>query len=441
MKISRIDLWHVKVPLKAPFHPSWIPGFAQTENRFTLVRIATADGAEGWSAAPAMGQERSGLGQLLGPYFLGERADDIVGVRQRIREMGYLGWRCGWLEAACWDLVGRARGVPVWELLGGRGGRVQLYASTGEVRTGEARVDEVLARMEEGFTGVKLRVHADTLDQDIEQLRSTRAGVGDDVILGVDANQGWRVAVVADAPKWDYDRAEAFCKAAADHGLQWVEEPLAMDGYDDLARLRAATTVDLTGGELNNQGLPEFGVMIERGCYDVYQPDAVFTGGIAETLAIARRVEAAGYKYTPHTWTNGIGFAINLQLYACSKHRDVKLLEYPFDPPGWLPRERDGVLKEPWTHQDGWLDVPTSPGLGFEIDRAALGRYGKHYFTATPVRVAISAVLDKGIATAKALGKVRDKRLADRSAALDAATVDPAQAGLDALGITPLDAA
>ena len=65
MKISRIDLWHVKVPLRAPFHPSWIPGFTQTENRFTLVRIATADGAEGWSAAPAMGRERAGLGQLL----------------------------------------------------------------------------------------------------------------------------------------------------------------------------------------------------------------------------------------------------------------------------------------------------------------------------------------------------------------------------------------
>ena len=126
MKISRIDLWHVQVPLPAPFHPSWIPGFAQTENRFTLVRIATSDGAEGWSAGPAMGKERRGLGDLLGPYFLGERADDIAGVRQRIREMGYLGWRCGWLEPACWDLVGRARGVPVWKLLGGRGGRVQL---------------------------------------------------------------------------------------------------------------------------------------------------------------------------------------------------------------------------------------------------------------------------------------------------------------------------
>jgi L-alanine-DL-glutamate epimerase-like enolase superfamily enzyme len=323
MKINRIDLWHVKVPLKAPFYPSWIPGFAQKENRFTLIRIATENGHEGWSAAPAMGRERAGLGDLLGPYFLGERADDIAGVRQRIREMGYLGWRVGWLEPACWDLVGRARGKPVWELLGGRGGRVALYASTGEVRTGQDRVDEVLARMEEGFQGVKLRVHAETLKEDIEQLRATRAGVGDKVVLGVDANQGWRVAVVADAPRWDYARAEAFCHAAADHGLSWVEEPLPMDSYDDLARLRAATQVDLTGGELNNQGLPEFGVMIEKGCYDVFQPDAVFTGGIAETLAIARRVEAAGFKYTPHTWTNGIGFAINLQLYACSKHRDI----------------------------------------------------------------------------------------------------------------------
>src|SRR3990172_4282187 len=109
MKISRIDLWHVAVPLPAVFRPSWIPGFRQTENRFDLIRLTTSDGIEGYSAAPAMGTERAGLGTLLGPYFLGERADDIASIRQRLREMRYLGWRVGWVEGAGWGIVGKER--------------------------------------------------------------------------------------------------------------------------------------------------------------------------------------------------------------------------------------------------------------------------------------------------------------------------------------------
>ena len=58
MRITQVDLWHVGVPAPAPFYPSWIPGFPQTENRFTLVRIRTQSGLEGWSAGPAMGRER-----------------------------------------------------------------------------------------------------------------------------------------------------------------------------------------------------------------------------------------------------------------------------------------------------------------------------------------------------------------------------------------------
>mgnify|MGYP002065406751 CR=1 FL=1 len=85
-----------------------------------------------------MGRERAGLGALLGPYFLGERADDIANVRQRLREMGYLGWRCGWIEAACWDIVGKACGQPVYNLLGGPcRERIRVYANgwSGGART------------------------------------------------------------------------------------------------------------------------------------------------------------------------------------------------------------------------------------------------------------------------------------------------------------------
>lgn len=428
MKIARIDLWHVAAPLPAPFYPSWIPGFRQTENRFTLARLVTTSGIEGYSAAPAMGEERQGLGSLLGPYFLGERADDIASVRQRIREMGYLGWRVGWLEAACWDAIGKARGVPVYKLLGGTGGRVRLYASTGEVKEAKDRIPEVEARLSEGFAGVKLRVHDADPEVDIAQIRDTARAIDGRGKLMVDANQGWRVAVISDAPRWDYDRALRFCNVAAEHDYAWVEEPLPQDAYEDLAKLRANTEVNIAGGELNSQGLPEFKHMIERGCYDVYQPDAVMTGGIAETWAIMKHAEAAGAVYDPHTWTNGIGFAINLQLFAASAHRETLLLEYPFNPPGWMPEARDGLLLQPWLHDKGFLELPTTPGLGFDIDQSALRRHGTHFYTATKLRVAIRTVLDRGIAGAKDAGAKRDARLADRHKVLDAIEDPPAAA-------------
>jgi L-alanine-DL-glutamate epimerase-like enolase superfamily enzyme len=425
VRIDRIDLWHVAIPLPAPFRPAWIPGLAQTENRFDLIRLTTRSGLEGWSAAPRMGRERAGLGALLGPYFLGERADDIVNVRQRIREIGYLGWHCGWIEAACWDLVGKARGKPVYELLGGRGGRIETYASTGELRSGVARAAEIEARLSEGFEAVKLRVHDATLGEDCAQIREARSAVGGAPVLGVDANQGWRVAAIADAPCWDYDRALAFCRVAEEEGFTWVEEPLPMDDYAGLARLRAATEVAIAGGELNGRGLPEFRSMLERGCLDWYQPDAVFAGGIAETWAIARHVEAAGAVYSPHTWTNGIGLAINMQLFAACGGRQARL-EYPYDPPGWVPEGRDGLLVEPWLHHRGTLELPDRPGLGFEVDRRALRRHGKRFYTATGLRVAVGAVLDRGLSEARRVGRVRRQRLEARDRRLHEIAGDPA---------------
>jgi L-alanine-DL-glutamate epimerase-like enolase superfamily enzyme len=435
MRISRIDLWHVGVPLPAPFFPSWIPGHRQTQNRFDLIRLTTRSGIEGWSAAPAMGRERQGFGALLGPYFLGERADDIANVRQRIREMGYLGYRVGWVECACWDIIGKARGKPVYELLGGEGGSVGLYASCGELKSGAERVEEVQRRVEEGFSTVKLRVHDDTLERDLDHIRTTRKGIGDAVHLGVDANQAWRVAVIDECAKWDYARALAFCREAEDLAFDWVEEPLPMDDYDALARLTAATKINIAGGELNNQGLPEFEVMVERGCYDWYQPDAIFTGGISGTWAIIRHLQSRGATYTPHTWTNGIGFAVNLHLFAASEsRRQGALLEYPLSPPGWVEEPRDALLMEPWLHEKGMLALPTRPGLGFEIDPAALKRHGSRFFTATNLRVAVRAVLDRGLAEAREVGTARRRRLADREAEL-ATMRDPA---LEALAeLTP----
>jgi L-alanine-DL-glutamate epimerase-like enolase superfamily enzyme len=374
-----------------------------------LVRITTEDGTEGWSAGPALGKERAGLGDLLGPYLIGEDATDIALVQQRLREMSYLGWRNWWIEPAFWDIKGKLAGVPVCELLGGAPRDISLYASTGEVRAPADRVAEAEARYAEGFRTIKIRVHEDE-DSDRRQVEATAAAVGDRMKIGVDANQAWRVTAIADAPLWDLARAKRFADLCADQGIAWIEEPLPMDAYDDLAKLTAYSKVPIAGGELHTSAYPELKMMVERRCYSIFQPDAVFTGGIDQTFKLIRLCREHGVTYTPHTWTNGVGFAINLQLMAASGFADDKELEYPFDPPGWIPEARDAMLEEPFLHDRGVLHMTRKPGLGIDIDGRALKKHGKHFFKMDRKRLVLFALRDRGLKAAKEIDATKRAR-------------------------------
>ena len=350
-----------------------------TENRCTMVRIVDSDGVEGWSAGPELITERRGLGDLLA-LTLGQDATDIGLVQQRLREIGYFGWKNWWIEPAFWDMAGHRAGQPLWRLLGAdAGGEVPVYASFGEVRSGAQRIEDVEARIEQGFRTVKIRVHEDE-DADVRQVTEVAEAVGDRVAIGVDANQGWRVSVFGDAPTWDLDRARRFADVCADLGIAWLEEPLPMDAYDDQIALNQYSRVPISGGELHTGGEPELRMMIERGCYAVYQPDALFTGGIEQTRRVIELCRQHGVTYTPHTWTNGLGFAVNLHLWALSER--VKPLEFPLEEPGWIPEARDAMLTEPFLAEGGRVRLPDRPGLGVTVDPDALARHGERFFVA-----------------------------------------------------------
>jgi L-alanine-DL-glutamate epimerase-like enolase superfamily enzyme len=410
-RVAKVELFHVAIPLPATFRPAWIPGMPSNENRFTLVRVTTDDGVEGYSAGPAIGRERAGLGDVLGPYLLGEDATNITLIQQRLREISYLGWRNWWIEPAFWDIKGKIEGKPVCELLGGAPCTVRLYASTGEVKVPEARIEEVEARHAEGFRTVKIRVHDFDEAVDIRQVMETARAVGDRVKIAVDANQGWRVTIVGDSPLWDLERAKRFADACAEVGVAWIEEPLAMDAYEDLSALTTYSRVPIAGGELHSSGLPELRTMIERRCYDIFQPDAVFTGGIAQTMDVIRLCRKHGLAYSPHTWTNGIGFAVNLQLFAASGYADERELEYPLSPPGWTVEARDGILEEAFHHNRGTLETPTSPGLGFAVDRRALARWGKRFFVMDRKRLIWFSLRHRGIKASKEIDRARRARI------------------------------
>ena len=404
MKINRIELFHIAIPLPKPFYPTWIPGYPQTMNRFTLMRVTTDDGVQGLAAGVAFEREREGLGGLLGPYLIGLDPTDIATGRQRIREASFLGWRNYWLEAAFWDILGKVQGKPLWALLGGKeAGRAPVYASNGEIHPSKQRIEEVFQLREMGFKSVKLRVHSFDPAEDVAQVKAVREAVGDSMEIGVDANQGWRVALIDDAPLWTLERATDFARACAELNVAWIEEPLDMYAYDELAELCRRSKVPIAGGEMNG-GWHEFKVMLEKGSYDIYQPDATMGGGISDAKQVLDACGERGLGFTPHTWTNGLGFLINLHVYASGPRNHP--IEYPYEPPGWVPEARDGLLAEPIrVDSDGTVAVPDKPGLGIELDEDKLARYGEKFFEITSRGIAIKAIREKGIFTALRLAR------------------------------------
>ena len=403
MKISLIELYHVSVPLKETFWPTWIPGYPQTHNRFTLIRLVTDDGIEGWSAGAAMSKERQGLGDLLGGYLMGADPTDIGRIQDLLKQAGFLGWRNFWIEPACWDIMGKAAGKPVYQLLDGKARPIDVYLSTGEMHPPAQRVAELLAARQKGFKTAKLRVKNAELKEDVRHIAEIRKGVGDDFVLGVDANQGWLVSIVDRVPAWDLKRARDFAVACADHGIEWLEEPLDSRDYDGNAALKKVSKVKISGAELNH-GWDEIKIMLEKDCFDIYQPDATFAGGIAQVKQVIDACHRSDRLFSPHTWTNGIGFYVNWNMVLADVQNTLPL-EFPLEEPSWIPEFREGIIEPVLPDQDGRLAPFTRPGLGFEIDRRLLRKYGRRFFRLTETRLKIKVIREKGLRAALELKK------------------------------------
>lgn len=406
MKIKAIELYHVSVPLKHTFWPTWIPGYPQTHNRFTLIKIITDEGIEGYSAGIAMGKERSGLGDLLGGYLLGADPTDIDRIQSLLKQAGFLGWRNFWIEPACWDIIGKKEGKPVYELFGGKARPIQAYCSTGEMHPPEKRVDELLALKGRGFKTAKLRVKNHTLEEDIKLISQIRKGVGNVLTLGVDANQGWLVSIIDRIPAWDLKRAGEFAAACYDNQIEWLEEPLDSRDYDGNAALKKESRVKISGAELN-YGWDEIKIMFEKDCFDIYQPDACFAGGIAQVKQVIDACHKNNRLYSPHTWTNGIGFYINWNMVLIDNDNSLPI-EYPLEEPSWVPEFREGIIDPVLPDSNGLLQPFKRPGLGFEINDTLLRKYGKRFFKLNEFGLKLKVIREKGLKEALNLKKRKE---------------------------------
>jgi L-alanine-DL-glutamate epimerase-like enolase superfamily enzyme len=366
VKITEIELLRLRLPLDPPFDAAWDP-VPRTSFAATVVRVRTDEGLVGYGSGDSM--------DGFEPYrdlFVGTDPTAIARHVRTLESISFHGGRYWPLEAALWDLIGQTRGVPVASLFGNSVDRLPAYASSGQLLSGTARVESVLALAERGFRAAKIRVDAAHIDDGIGTVHAVRDAVGPDFALMVDMNQAWRMAGDIRA-SLDPVAVRRAVTAFGEADVLWVEEPLPLEDRGGLRSLRDATGVRIAGGEMV-RSFRELFALVSDDALDVYQPDVVLSGGLSRVRTIAELALFNNRWFTPHTWSNGLGLMANLQVVAGVG--GGPFIEFPVDPPGWTERRRDFFLSAPIDiDADGMLRVPTASGLGIEIDESALAHF------------------------------------------------------------------
>jgi len=375
MKIDRITCRVVDFPLEREFHPAWARGRNQPDLLMVLIEVETDDGLTGLGAAHAGLEAAITIERFVAPYFIGQDPTYVERLVPVLRDAEILGAPAYCMEMPLWDLVGKIAGLPVARLWGGYSDRVTAYCATAEVRSASERVEDVQRMLEEGYRAVKFRFHLKDPRQDLKVVEAVRAAVGDRIEIMVDANQAGVEPGHGGHQPWGFPMALTIARELESMNVRWLEEPLPRHDYDGLRRLRdKLDRLPIAGGE-DNHGLHEFKLLIDRGCYDILQPDALLSEGVGQMRKVAALAEVAGLEVAPHTWGNGIGLLANLHLAAAISN--CPFLEYPNDPPsGWTAAARDQMLAEPLgIDSDGCVHVPDRPGFGVVLDQERIARY------------------------------------------------------------------
>ncbi|GAG08286.1 unnamed protein product, partial [marine sediment metagenome] len=201
---------------------------------------------------------------------------------------------------------------------------------------------------------------SDKLDEAI--VAAAREAIGPDMMLMVDAggsdafwNQGY---------KWALRTAEML----DDYDVAWFEEPLPPDALEDFAALRREAPIPISGGEVLTRR-QSFQPWLQRGAFDIVQPDVTKVGGISEARRIGWMAQEYGVRYIPHGWNTAVGLVADLHLSSAFAGTD--LIEYKTGSP-----YIDDIVAEKWElDSDGMLAIPDRPGLGLELDLDAVAKY------------------------------------------------------------------
>src|SRR4051812_30568378 len=350
----------------------WSAEIRPEDSIHALIAVHTECGRVGHGSVFADGRLVQAGVQVLEPLWRGENALEPERVTEKLHQNTFWMGRGGTLthtisgiDIALWDLLGQATGLPVGQLLGGTyRTRVRPYCSLLMEEPDWMR-DVIAPYRAQGFRAFKIgwgpfgRRDDYRLDEAI--IRAAREAAGPEAQLFVDP--GASDAYWPQGLKWALRTAEML----KDYDVGWFEEALKPDAIDDFVELRRRSPVPIAGGEVMTRR-QSFTPWFVRGALDIVQPDVTKVGGISEQRRIAWMAAEFGVKYVGHGWNTALGLAADLQLAAAL---DAELVEYI----GGSPYV-DGLLETPFAlDEDGYLAIPSVPGLGVRLDREKLGRY------------------------------------------------------------------
>jgi galactonate dehydratase len=361
-----------------------------------FAKVETDDGLYGWGegfARPDREQAIAGHINAMSRYLVGRSPFTIKHFCQ-VMYLDYAGKRRGYdfttalsaLEQALWDVVGKTLGQPVYNLLGGAcRSKIRVYANGWA--NGDDAPDVAARRAREmvdrGFTALKWdpfpnpwRTYISRKQEDaaIESVRAVREAVGPEVDLLIEVHRRL-------APTHALRVAEAIER----YDPFWYEEPTHTENLDNVAAMRRRTRMPVVVGE-DLYSKAEFRQVFEKQAADIINPDVATVGGILELKEIAAMAEPYDVVVSPH----GAGVLISLAatIQASAVMPNFLITDY------YMPTEEFAaeVMRPPFRVKDSYIELPTGPGLGVDLDERALAR---HPYAALPAR-ALRQYSDEG---------------------------------------------
>lgn len=387
MKIDRIETFILKAPLgKERFYYSQLPVGERTS---LIVKITTDDGLVGWGeAGVSMPVEHvaSFIHDVAAARVLGRDALATETLWNELycatRDYGRKGTPIDGLsgiDVALWDIRGKEAGKPVHALMGGayretvRSYATGLYYRGEDVRDIEASVAQVRREcegfLEAGFTAIKGKVGLLSVKEDARRMEAARETVGDDFLLMTDANHA-------------YNRHSAVQMGHALEALDyyWFEEPLVPEDIHGCAELRKRLSIPIAGGECE---YTRYGMLdlLRTDAVDILQPDISACGGLSEGQKIIALATAFHTPVRLHVWGSGVSIAAALQMTAMipptphtafpTTPENDAMFEYDRNPNPL----RDELVAGDFELEGESLRIPQGPGLGVEINEAALDHF------------------------------------------------------------------
>ncbi len=356
-----------------------------------FVKVETDAGVHGWGECYTQADRDRTIAlqaEQLGRYLVGR---DPFAIKHFTTTM-YLDWAgkrgsmefycaLSGLEQALWDIVGKATNQPVYNLLGGPcRERIRVYANGwgGGARTPEAIGAAVAAVVARGFTALKFDpfpgpwreiIGRAEEREAVARVRAVREAVGPDVDILVEVHR-----------RLGPEPAARVAAALAPYDPFWYEEPVSSRQLGALVEARRRIDLPLVAGEELYTKL-DFRPLFESGAVDIINPDVCNCGGILELKEIAAMAEPYAVAIAPHNYNSTtIGLAATVQVAACLPN--FLITEY------FVNWEEAGaaIARPPLVARDGYIDLPTTPGLGLDLDEDALLARGYREFPARTIR-------------------------------------------------------